>query len=466
MQENDKRLDRQLSDNIYRKVFHASSIPMAISTVAEGRYVDINESGARVCGMNREEMIGRTSVEIGIYADPSLREAIRRQVCAGGSINSVELNMSGQDGASIPSIMYFDLLDDRKQLWLTSGIDISRQKSVENELRASEERFRQYVEHANDIIYSLTSEGIFTYVSPNWTEYLGHPVEEVVGRSFEYFVHPDDIDACHSFLEQIIARGKSERSIPYRVLHKNGTWRLHSSNASMISDGATGHLFIGIARDMTDQYRIERELEALRIASQREEERIAIARDLHDDLSQELTGLHIELASLSRTAPELETRRRLTAMKDDLGKTISTVRGILAELRSDLLEELGLEGTVRWLVRNLRQKSGMTCRIEYNPGLFVPSPMVAIAAYRIIQEALNNIVRHSRATSVRVRLHGSIDRIRITITDNGVGMPEVCPGHYGITGMKERARLCGGTLEFSKPSGGGTKIVATLPAMI
>lgn len=171
----------KIADDIYRRVFHASSIPMAISTVAEGRYVDINESGARVCGMNREEMIGRTSVEIGIYADPSVREAIRRQVCAGGSINSVELGMSGQDGSSIPSIMYFDLLDDLKQLWLTSGIDISRQKSVENELRASEERFRQYVEHANDIIYSLTSEGIFTYVSPNWTEYLGHAVEEVVG---------------------------------------------------------------------------------------------------------------------------------------------------------------------------------------------------------------------------------------------------------------------------------------------
>jgi signal transduction histidine kinase len=268
-------------------------------------------------------------------------------------------------------------------------------------------------------------------------------------------------------LEQIIARGKSERSIPYRVLHKDGTWRMHSSNASMISDGATGHSFIGIARDMTDQYRIERELEALRVAGQREEERIAIARDLHDDLSQELTGLHIELASLSRTAPEFETRRRLTAMKEELGNTIASVRGILAELRSDVLDELGLEGSVRWLLRNLRRKSGMICRLDYSPELFTMSPMVALAAYRIIQEALNNVVRHSCANSVRVRIMGNNDQLRITVSDNGVGMPEgqdADAGHYGIAGMRERARLCGGSLQFTKSKSGGTKVLAMLPA--
>ena len=459
--------DPQIPSDIYRRVFHASSIPMAISTVAEGRYLDINESGARACGMKREDMIGRTSVEVGIYPDSAVRDTVRGEISSGNSVNSVEMQLSKRDGTPIISLMYFDLLDDNQELWLTSGVDISRLKTVETALRASEERFRKYVEHANDIIYSLTSEGVFTYVSPNWTEFLGHTVDEVVGRSFEDFVHPDDIPACHRFLELIIARGKSERSVPYRVLHKDGTWRRHSSNATMSSGNGSDYTFIGIARDMTDQLGIERELEAMRIASQREEERIAIARDLHDDLSQELTGLHIELASLSRTAADLNTRKRLALLKDELGKTIATVRGILAELRSDVLDELGLEGAVRWLARNLRRKSGITCRIDCAMGLYAPSQMTATAIYRIIQEALNNIVRHSRASIVRIRLNGSIEQLRITITDNGIGMSDGsddCSGHYGIAGMRERARLCGGTLEFSRPPGGGTRIVAKLPA--
>lgn len=132
---------------------------------------------------------------------------------------------------------------------------------INTSLQKSEEKFRSFVENANDIIYSLSLDGIFTYVSPNWTEMLGHDVSEVIGRSFIPFVHPDDVERCQQFFGTVIATGEKKSKVEYRVLHKNGSWRWHISNASPIknSDGEVTS-FLGIARDITDRKRAEEAL--------------------------------------------------------------------------------------------------------------------------------------------------------------------------------------------------------------
>ncbi len=135
------------------------------------------------------------------------------------------------------------------------------------ELEASERRFRSLVENANDLLYSLTPEGIFTYVSPNWPELLGHDPSEVVGRSFEPFVHPEDVGACRAFLEKILTTGKKQQGVRYRVRHKDGRWRCHVSNASPIRDeDGTVTAYFGIARDVTDRMRAEENAKQFREA--------------------------------------------------------------------------------------------------------------------------------------------------------------------------------------------------------
>jgi PAS domain S-box-containing protein len=157
--------------------------------------------------------------------------------------------------ASILSLYTFQ----RKQLTL-------QQQAAKSaaDLRESEERFRSFVENANDIVYSLTPNGIFTYVSPHWKEVLGHDIQEVEGHSFEIFVHPDDLPLYRAFLQQTIMTGEKQAGVEYRVLHKNGTWRWHTSNASPINiaDGKNV-LFMGIARDITDRRQAEGEREKL-----------------------------------------------------------------------------------------------------------------------------------------------------------------------------------------------------------
>ena len=152
--------------------------------------------------------------------------------------------------------------DHRPQLVVGSLNDITGRKQMERVLGESEERFRSFVENANDIVYTLSLDGIFTYISPNWTESLGHDVCEVEGRSYEIFVNPEDLPQCRAFLEQAIVTGEKQAGVEYRVHHKSGAWQWHTSNVALIRN-ADGKIVscLGIDRDITNRKRAE---EALR----------------------------------------------------------------------------------------------------------------------------------------------------------------------------------------------------------
>jgi len=142
---------------------------------------------------------------------------------------------------------------------LQEEIEIRRQ--AENALRESEERFRSFVEKANDIVYTVSLDGVFTYVSPNWKEMLGHETSEVEGRSFEIFVHPDDLAICRAILNRAIVSGEKQSGFEYRVKHKDGSWQWHTSNASVIRDVNGGIIsFLGIARNITERKNTEAQL--------------------------------------------------------------------------------------------------------------------------------------------------------------------------------------------------------------
>jgi PAS domain S-box-containing protein len=176
-----------------------------------------------------------------------------------------------------------ELITLRKQV-AEGEVSKDKEESHDELLLKNGERFRYFVENANDIIYSLTPDSIFTYVSPNWTEILGHDIYEVVGQSFESFVHPEDIPLCRVFLERVIATGEKHAGVEYRVRHKTGAWRWHTSNASPVRD-ADGNIitYMGIARDITERKRAEEALreseEKYRLVVENAGEAISIIQD-------------------------------------------------------------------------------------------------------------------------------------------------------------------------------------------
>ncbi|MFZ4440328.1 MAG: PAS domain S-box protein, partial [Syntrophales bacterium] len=157
-------------------------------------------------------------------------------------------------------------------------IDITERKQAEEELRESEEKHRQLIENSHDIIYKLTADGIFTFVSPAWTVLLGHPVTQVAGHPFQEFVHPDDIPGCMVWLQKVIEKGKRQEGVEYRTRHIDGTWYWHTSSAVPLKD-ETGTIlsFEGTARDITERKKAE---EALHESDEKHKRMIANISDV------------------------------------------------------------------------------------------------------------------------------------------------------------------------------------------
>jgi signal transduction histidine kinase len=207
---------------------------------------------------------------------------------------------------------------------------------------------------------------------------------------------------------------------------------------------------------------------AARLHTTREEERTRIAREIHDELGQALTALKLDLSWLETQEPRRSSGAyRLTDMSITarIDETMRVVRRIASELRPSVLDQLGLEAAVECLAQEARQRAGIevTLRTEEFPGL---PEEVSSHAFRIIQEALTNVVRHSQATRASVSVRRAGEAIVLEVEDNGIGFVyQSLSGirSLGLVGMRERALACGGTLTIRGNPGEGTVIVATLP---
>ena len=239
----------------------------------------------------------------------------------------------------------------------------------------------------------------------------------------------------------------------------------------------TGHF--GIQRDVTDRTIAAQELEqsraelralAARIQATREEERTRIAREIHDELGQALTALKLDLAWLgskrSRGAGNSGAYRVIdTSITDRIDETMEVVRRIASELRPSVLDQLGLEAAIEYLAKEATKRTGIEVTLQAEEFPKLPDE-VASHAFRIIQEALTNVTRHSQATRVHVSVRRAGAVIILAVADNGVGFaPDSLSGirSLGLVGMRERALACGGTLMVQGKPGEGTAIIVTIP---
>ncbi len=199
-----------------------------------------------------------------------------------------------------------------------------------------------------------------------------------------------------------------------------------------------------------------------------EEERRHIARELHDELGQRLTALKMELASLLLpTQLQGVPHERIEAMLGMVDDTVASVRRIAANLRPTMLDDLGLHAAIEWLASESSRRIGIQVVVHFEETEPPVSAAASIVLYRIVQEALTNVARHARATTVEIELLRQDQDLVLSVQDNGIGFsaPPSLDHSLGLRGIRERARMLGGHMQIEPGAGGGTRLVVRLPLL-
>ena len=213
---------------------------------------------------------------------------------------------------------------------------------------------------------------------------------------------------------------------------------------------------------MLNRLEQERQESARRVLAAQEAERVGIARDLHDEVGQVLTGVLLQLNSIAETAPE--HRADLDEARQSVRRALDEVRRISSELRPEMLEHLGLVSALTELATTFARVAGVRVERDFATSLPKLAPEVELAVYRIAQESLTNIVRHAEASRVTITLDSSHDSVVLRVVDDGRGFGGDPVEHGGLRSMRERALLVGGALAIKDAPEGGVEIRLEVPA--
>jgi PAS domain S-box-containing protein len=387
-------------------------------------------------------------------------------------------------------------------LYRKASDEIAQRKHFERALQESEKRYRSIYHNTPAMLHSVDKEGRLISVSDNWLEMLGYDREEVIGEKLtRFFNKASRILAEKTVFPEFFKTGMC-KDIPYQFVKKNGDTMdvMLSAIGDRDNEGnITRSLAVSI--DVTDRNQAE---DALKIAKEelsrhskdlerqveqrtreisvilnqlrrlsgnmmtsQENERSAIARELHDELGQILTALRIDSVWLKSRLQQTdeEAAGRVSTMCDLIDKTIEEVRGLALRLRPGVLDNLGLVDALEWYTADFERRTRIACLFEHGDTPHVTETL-ATAAYRITQEALTNVARHAAATRVFVILQNTGNILKLTAIDDGCGFNtnEVSEMEaLGLVGMRERAALVGGVLDVQSSAGKGTRVIFKVP---
>jgi PAS domain S-box-containing protein len=377
----------------------------------------------------------------------------------------------------------FPIRDQSGQVYRIAGIatDITERKLAEEALRESEERFRQLTENINEVFW-LRSPDLkqLLYISPMFEKVCGHTRESLYAGGPELLVHPEDRPGVMETLKNLAGR---EFEIEYRIVTKAGEVRWLRDRGFPIRN-ASGQLyrFGGVAEDITDRRESEDRLKAsserLRalsasLQSAREQEATRIAHQIHDDMGGILTGLRWELEAFEKMIHQPAHAGQLRAMQEKLATmmgltdtTINVVRRIASELRPSILDDLGLLEAIEWQTQQFQARTGIQCCCDCSLQSIPLGDAQSTSVFRIVQEALTNILRHAQATEVGVAMKQEDDFFTLTVADNGRGITadeKSSRNSLGLLGIEERVHLIGGCLDIVGRPGQGTTLHVRVP---
>jgi len=362
-----------------------------------------------------------------------------------------------------------DAVVTRLQLVAQVFTNALARKRHELELHESEERLRLAADSAEAGLWTLDYGTRIFWVTARAREIFGYSPDEVISlERFEASVHPDDRDLVRGVIDQALHE-RDPLNVEYRILLSDGRARWIASRGRP-QFTFTGELerLMGISVDITERKRTDDELRDLsrRLIRAHEDERALLARELHDDVTQRLAVLAIDVGRAESTAPDVAQAEAMRSVREGLVRLSEDVHTLAYQLHPSVLEELGLAEALRTECERIGRQSRVELRVALDPLPAVVGKDEALCLFRVAQEALNNVTRHAGARAASVALRQMDGGLLLAVRDDGVGFDPASPGKgrsLGLASMRERVRLVNGTLDIESAPGRGTEIVVWVP---
>ncbi len=473
------------SERLYRAVVEDQT-ELISRFKSDGTFTFVNHVYCQYFGKTPNELIGNKWQPVAYPDDVPMIEARLATMSPANPVVVIE-NRAYRESGEIGWFQFINrgFFDKTGSLVETQSVgrDITERKQAEQSLAESELKYRRLHESMRDAFAAVDMTGRIQEFNTAFRNMLGYSDEELKRLTYQD-ITPAKWHAAEARIiaDQVFSRGYSDL-YEKQYLREDGSTLPVELRTYLIRD-RTGNpeQMWAVIRDLSDRKRAEdklrasqRQMRALaaRCQAGREEERSRIAREFHDVLAQELTQLKIDLA---RTRREVTTHRdidprealpdRLSEMMHTVDTAIACVQKIATELRPVVLDSLGLCAAVEWQAREFQSRTGIQCQAEVPADERVKDRDTATAVFRIVQEALTNVARHSKATQVRIRLRIETGRVLLRVSDNGCGMSQESihdPMSIGLAGMRERAQLLGGQFDIRSRPESGTTIAVRIP---
>ncbi len=348
--------------------------------------------------------------------------------------------------------------------------DVTQRRRAEQAVRESEERFRLLANTAPVMIWTSGPDKLCTFVNQTWLDFTGRTFEQEMGNGWTEGVHPDDLERCLNTYTQALHQRSSFR-IEYRIRQRDGEYRwIDDLGVPRLNPDGSFAGYIGSCLDVTERKQAEEVTASMsrRLIEAHEEERTRVARELHDDINQRVAFLAVSLDVAKHDLPSdvTETKRRITEIKEQLIDLGSDIQAMSHRLHSSKLEYLGLAAAAAAFCRDTSARYDVQIDFE---GEEIPRELASetsLCLFRVLQETVQNALKHSGSKNLEVSLRSTSDTIVLTVQDWGLGfdVEEALKGQgLGITSMRERLKLVNGELFIQSANQKGTSVRAIIP---